>query len=260
MAAITNKPSTSDVEAQLLGIDLAAFDTQRLQAFLAVQLHRSIAQVQDRAATFFDGRAVHEVRDGNGTNALSLFLSPATSCSLVKVELPVLGLTRTYTESEIKLYRRQAWLSIFTFKMGVEQASLHLDQQIYGNIFPKLPRSVFIDYTAGYPLYDATLDLTSLDGTWDPVASPLTVLHGDQRDPRELDRLEQLQEAVCCDAAAAFLNRVARNPKGYVTGVSFDGFSKSFDPAAYQAQAQELSGRYDAIMGRRTRRMYLSSV
>lgn len=249
MAYQSNRPDLARLKRQLTGVDLTGTADQTLQELLDA----SIGWVEDKASTFFNGRAVNEVRDGNGTNAISLFLTPATSVQLVKVELPVLALTRTYLPNEIKLYRRQGRLSIFTYKLAAEHASLHLDQQVYGNIFPTLPQCVFIDYTAGFPQYDATADRTTLDGG-------ATFVAGDQREPREQNMLGELQQAALCDAAASYLAQVAGLSVGTVMSVSFDGFSKSMNPQAYGAQVQALVERRDELMNRRSRRFMLATV
>lgn len=259
MALLSNKPDLAAVKRRLLGVDLTALDPTAVDEALEELLEQAIADVEDKASTFFDGIAKHEIRDGNGTAALSTFYWPITSVEQVKVELPVLALNRVYTPNEVKVYRRQGRIMIFTFKLAAEQASLYLDQQITGNIFPNLPQCVFVDYTCGFPRVDDpdTPTYTSLDGG--TAINGSTVLTGDQRDPRERNLLRALQKAATCSAAATFLGSVARNEIGLVQSVSFDGFSKSFNPQAFAGQIEALQGQYDAAMERLTRRFILSS-
>lgn len=261
MTLLSNQPTVATARRMLAGIDLTPFtaaDPTVVDDVLADILEASIAWLEEKATTFFDATAVHEVRDGNGTNSMGLFHAPAQVATLVKVELPVLALTRTYTPSEIKLYRDQGRLTIFTYKLGAEAASLYLDQQVYGNIFPKLPLCVTVDYCAGYPRVDSLTapTLTSYDGT--DVVNGLTVLAGDQRDRRDLRVLKRLQRAAALDAAASFLGQLGANPIGLVQSVSFDGFSQSLNPQAYGPQVQAMVAQRDALLAGRSR-LYMTS-
>lgn len=234
----TNWPQTQDLLDRLHGADLTGVP----EALLARLLESSARWVQDQARTFFDGIAISERRDGNGTNGIATFVRPVTSVSLVKVELPVLALTRTYTTDEVKVYRWQGRLTIFTFKLAAEHVSLHLDQQVYGNLLPRLPQCVLINYTGGFPVYDPDDNTTTLDG--------VTFAAGDLREPREVDRIMQLQEAALCDAAASYLAQTAGLKAGVITSVSFDGFSKATNSDAYGPQVQSLISKRDELLGR----------
>lgn len=234
----TNWPQIEDLRDRLHGADISDVPDSLLDRLLAA----SVRWVQDEARTFFDGRAITEVRDGNGTSGIATFVRPITSVSLVKVELPVLALTRTYTDDEVKVYRHQGRIVIFTYKLAAEHATLHLDQQVYHNIFPVLPKCVTLTYTGGYPVYDPDTDETTLDGeTWEA---------GDLRDPRDQDRLIELQEAALCDAAASYLAQTAGLKAGVITSVSFDGFSKATNSEAYGPQVQALVDRRDTLLGK----------
>lgn len=255
-ASWDNRPATDRLARQIrvsaaaepaLGIDTATIDADLLDDLLDA----SIAYVEERAHTSFNGRNRVEVRDGNGTTGMTLLRWPPTSISQVKVELPVLALSRVYTASEIKLYSLQGRFSIFTYKLAAEHASLHLDRMVYGNLLPPLPQCVEIRYTYGFPNYDQALDQTSLDGgaTW---------IAGDTRDPAMTNRMRELQQAVICDAAASFLSQAASLGVGLVQAVSFDGFSKTFSGQPYSMQAQALIDRRDDLLAAR-KRMHLTS-
>ena len=247
--AFDNRPQLDRLRRQLTGAEgIDDVDDEVLDELLDA----SIAWVEDVVGGGFNGRQITEVRDGNGTAELSLFHRPITSVSLVRVSLPVLALDRTYTASEVKVYALQGRIRIFTFKLAAEQATLYLDQQVNGNIFPTLPQCVTVTYTAGFPQYDPALDQTSLDGgvTWTP---------GDTRDPQLVMRLRQVQQAAVCDAAASYLAQLGALGVGTVTSVSFDGFSKALNPQAYGPQVEALVQRRDMLLERTKRKFILSS-
>lgn len=265
MAFTDNRPTVDRLERQLrvslpaaadtLGITLDDVDPE----LLAELLEASIDWVEDAAKTSFNGRARTENRDGNGTNQMALLRWPIGRVRLVRVTLPILALERTYTASsppqesdEVKVYRFQGRLTIFTYKLAAEQASLHLDQQVYGNIFPDLPQCVHVDYTYGFPQYDETNDVTTWDGG-------VTTEAGDTRTSDDKRHVRQLATAAICDAAASFLSQAAGLGVGLVTSVSFDGFSKSLNPQAYGTQVQALIERRDSMIERRRRGFYLST-
>lgn len=252
MAELTNRPDVDRLIRTLSPAGDSGPDLTGQDQLLDELLQASIAWIEDECSTCFDGRAITELYDGNGTNGLALRLKPITSVSLVEVDLPVLGLHRVYTQDEIKVYELQGRISIFTYKLQAEQAHLFLDAQVYGNIFPTLPQCVRVSYTYGFPLYDADANKTSVDGgtTW---------VDGDTRDPRLVNRMRQLQQAAICDAAASFLAQTARQAAGVVASVSFDGFSKSMNPQAYGPVVEDLVQKRDALMERNKRRMILTS-
>jgi hypothetical protein len=231
-----------------LGIDLSAVDPD----VLVEMLEASTFYVEDQANTLFDGRQFVEKYDGNGTNGLALRRWPIGQVREVKVELPVLALSRVYTASEVKTYRFQGRITIFTYKLAAEQASLHLDQQLYGNIFPTLPQCVTVTYTAGFPRYDVDADLT----TWD---NGVTSEPGDTRDPLDERHVRLLAEAATCDATASFLAQASRLGIGTVQSVSFDGYSRSMNPQAHGPTIEALVNRRDELLGRRRRGFILSS-
>lgn len=244
MALEDNRPSTDRLRRALRHVDSAPDEMT-----LGELLEGSIGWIEDRASTPFNGRRIREKRDGNGTNGITVKRGPITSVREVKVELPVLALTRVYTDDEVKVYPRSRRLTIFTFKLAAEHATLHLDQQVYANIFPALPQCVHLDYTAGYPRYDAAADYTSLDGSTG-TPEPKRRLAGDARDPDDLNRLEQLRTAAVCDAAATYMGCIARNEVGLVGSVSFDGFSKNLNADAFGPAIQQLIQRRDDMLKR----------
>jgi hypothetical protein len=248
MALLDNRPNVARLRRQLTGADLTGVSDEVLQELLDA----SIAYVEDVVGGPFNGRQATEVRDGNGTSELSLFHRPITSVSLVRVSLPVLALDRTYTADEVKVYALQGRIRIFTFKLAAEQATLYLDQQVNGNIFPTLPKCVTVTYTYGFPQYDPDANQTSLDGG-------ATLTPGDTRDPMLVNRLTQVQQAAVADAAASYLAQLGALSVGTVQSVSFDGFSKSLNPQAYGPQVEALIQRRDALLERNKRKFILSS-
>lgn len=245
---IDNRPNVDRLRRQLTAVD-HGFDDD----VLAEQLRASIAWVEDVCSTSFNGHQVTELYDGNTTNQIIVRKRPVTSIVLVTVETPILGFIRTYDQTEIKLYRKQGALKVFTYKLAVEQALFNtLDYQAWGTIFPPLPQCVHVNYTYGYPQYDPVTDTTTLDGG-------LTVLTGDQRDPEEINWLENMAQAAVLDAAAAVAT-MAGAKAGIVQGMSFDGYSRTLNPGAYQAQVQSWIGIRDERLKRRRRQFYLSSI
>lgn len=253
----SNAPTVNDVKRQLqvsstlgeLGLDVSKIDPALLEDYLDT----AIAFVEGEAHTSFDGRQIVEVRDGNGTQQMGLFRWPIGRVRDVTVKLPVLALTRTYTPDEIKVYRFQGRISIFTFKLAAQNASLHLDQQIYGNIFPTLPQCVFVTYTYGFPQYDAAAQVTTFDGG-------ATTEPGDTRDQLDLRHLKKLHSATVYDAAAGYLAHCGGLQVGVLQSVSFDGFSKTLNPQAYATQAQALQARRDELLTKSKRGMLLTAV
>lgn len=249
MAFKDNRPDVARLRRQLTGTPgLVDVSDQGLQELLDA----SIAYVEDMVGGGFNGAATTELRDGNGTSSMTLMHRPATSVSLIEVDLPVLGLRRTYTAAEVKLYPLPGRVEIFTFKLAAEQATLYLDQQVNGNIFPTLPQCVRIVYTYGFPQYDPVAAATSFDGG-------ATSQPGNLIDPTLTRRLTQVQQAAVCDAAASYLAQVAALGVGTVTSVSFDGFSQALNPQAYGPQVQALVERRDALLERNKRKFILSS-
>ena len=249
MAFKDNRPDAARLRRQLTGTPgIADVSDEVLQDVLDA----SIAYIEDEVGGGFNGARTTERRDGNGTSSMSLFHRPATSVELVEVDLPVLGLRRTYTASEVKLYALQGRVEIFTFKLAAEQATLYLDQQVNGNIFPTLPQCVTITYTYGFPQRDAVADTTSFDGG-------VTALPGNLVEPTVARRLVQVQQAAVADAAASYLAQIAALGVGTVTSVSFDGFSQSLNPQAYGPQVEALVARRDVLLERNKRKFFLSS-
>jgi hypothetical protein len=250
VALIDNHPRADRLKRKLTGIPgLAGIPDQLLDELLEV----SAAWVMDQVTGEWNGVETTEVRDGNGKNSMSLFHRPATSVSLVKVELPVLALNRVYTSDEIKLYELQGYLTVFTYKLAAEQASLHLDRMVYGNIFPVLPQCVTITYTYGFPQYDPAANESSLDGG-------ATRIPGNALTPVLAKRLLELQEAAIADATASYLSQVAALGVGMVQAVSFDGASKTLNPGAYGPQVEALTARRDQLLERNVRRFTLASI
>jgi hypothetical protein len=229
-----------------LGIDVAKIDPTLLDDMLAA----SIFWAEDQARTRFNGREIVELYDGNGTTGLGLRRWPIGRVREVRVSLPVLALDRAYTGEEIKTYRFQGRLTIFTYKLAAEHASLHLDRHVYGNILPPIPQCVKVTYTYGFPQYDPDQLRTTFDGG-------ATFEVGDTRDPLDERHVNQLQQAVICDAAASFLGQAAALGVGLVQSVSFDGFSETMNAQAYGPVVEALITRRDALIARRKRRMSL---
>lgn len=246
MALTDNRPNVDQLRRVLRGVVPVTEDDD----LLGEQLTASIGWVQDTCFTRFNGRRILEQRDGNGKNAMTVKVGPITAVRQVKVELPVLALTRVYTDQEVKVYPRGRRIMVFTFKLAAEHASLHLDRQVYGNIFPPLPLCVEFDYCAGYPRYDPVENITSLDGSQGAPA-PKQRLAGDQRDETDLMHLAQLQRAALYDAAATYAGTVARNQVGLVGSVSFDGFSKGLNPQAFGPAVEQWISDRDRIINRR---------
>ncbi len=216
-------------------------------------LDASVADVELKATTSFNGRVTTEHRDGNGTAQMTLFKSPATSVRDARVETPILGYTRVYEPDEIKLYRRQAIVRIFTYKMLAQTITGQaLDHLNWGTIFPPLPQAVHITYTYGFPQYDPDANVTSLDGG-------VTSAPGDLREPEERQWLQQLQQAAVCDAAASYLAQTAGQAVGLLSSVSFDGYSESSNPQAYGAQVQALVEKRDELLARRKRMFFATT-
>lgn len=225
-------------------------------------LDDAIAEVQDIAATRFNACMVVERYDGNTTNQIVLRKRPALQAFQVKVETPILGYTRVYNQDEIKLYRKQGVLKVFTYKLAVEQALLQtVDYQAWGSLFPPLPQAVVVTYAYGYPQYDPDTDQTTTNGgtpvvITGPDQDPQTiqsVVSGDTRDPQEQDWLRNLQEAAVCIAGSNFLQQAAGLAVGLAQSVSFDGYSRALNPAAFVTQGQALQARADRLLARRRR-------
>lgn len=277
MALHDNRPRLDRLVRQLHGADLtdAAGDRVSDDALQEI-LDASIAWVEDLATTSFNGRTVvRELYDGNGTNGLALRKRPATSTQLVLVELPVLALTRTYLPAEIKLYEKQGRLTIFTYKLGVEQASLYLDEQVYGNIFPTLPQCVHVSYTYGFPQWDADRQVSQLGPAVD--VPQITLDNGEvesaftqaaieraydwrDRDPELANWLVNLQQAAICDAAASVLGQIGGLKVGALASISFDGLAQTMNPQAFGPQVQALVQRRDELLARRRRAFTLTTV
>ena len=246
MAYIDNRPDVARLKRTLTGANLPAADT-----VLQELLDASIAWVEDVCTTRFNGLAIDELYDGNSTNAITIRKRPVTS---VQTQTPILGYRRVYTPDEIKLYVKQGFLKIFTYKLAAEQAMLNtLDYQAWGTIFPPLPQNVHVRYTYGYPQYDAGANQTTFDGG-------VTSLPGDLRDEELKNWLTSLQQAVVCDAAACYLAQTAGLTVGVVTGVSFDGYSRQNNPGAYGPQVTALITRRDELLKRRRRQFMMATI
>lgn len=252
MAFPDNRPQLDQLKGYLKHIDVTAWSDAELQQ----QLDNSIAWVEDEATTSFNGRQVVELYDGNTTNQVVIRKKPVTSVIALSVETPILGFIRVYAPTEIKLYRKQGVAKVFTYKLAVEQAMFNtLDYQAWGTIFPPLPQAVHVTYTYGYPSYDAGADQTALD-----FASGSTiVLAGDQRDPEENNWLTNLKQAAALDAACAVVSIVGARV-GIVASMSFDGYSRTLNAGAYQAQVQMWNAKRDELLKRRKRQFYMSTV
>jgi hypothetical protein len=218
----------------------------------------SLAWVEDKAATKLNPQQFTtsnpELYDGNGTNQIVMRRRPALSVQQLQVVTPILGYIRTYTQAEIKLYRAQGVIKVFTYKLAVEQALLQtVDYQAWGSLFPPLPQAVQVAYTYGFPQYDPQSNVTTYD-------MGATTLPGDQRDPELQNWLTNLQQAVVCDAMASFLAQSAGLAAGLVTSVSFDGYSRGVNPQAFGAQCQALIQKRDELLGRRARSFYMTTL
>lgn len=256
---LDNRPTLSDVLLRLAGLPdtvLAKFDPPHYPALQAI-LDASIAWVEDEATTALNPKQYTisslDLYDGNGTNQITLRKRPILSVQQLQVVTPILGYIRVYTPAEIKIYAKQGILKVFTYKLAVEQALLaSADYQAWGSLFPPLPQCVEAAYTYGFPQYDPKLDQTSLDAgaTWTP---------GDTRDPELINWLSNLQQAAVCDAAASFLAQIAGQQVGLVQSVSFDGYSKSMNPAAFGAQVQALIEQRDRLLTKRKRQFYMAT-
>lgn len=267
MAVQDNRPQLSWLTDHLASVPAAVMAPYLAEGNTLLQrlLDASIAWVEDLAATSFNPQiytiAKPDRYDGNTTNQIVLRKRPILSIQQLQVVTPILGYTRVYTPEEIKSYAKQGVLKVFTYKLAVEQALLQtVDYQAWGSLFPPLPQAVELAYTYGYPQFDPDSTAvtpngpaTSFDGgiTWEP---------GDQRDPELNNWLSNLQQAAVCDAAASFLAQVARGSTGFVTSVSFDGYSRSLNTEAFGAQVTSLIKRRDELMRRRRRQFYMSTV
>lgn len=257
MAVLDNRPVLADLLSQLSGLPQAILDKLGPPDYtpLVRLLNASIAHVEDVATTALNSVSVTELYDGNGTNQIVLRKRPVLSVADLRVVTPILGYTRVYTQAELKVYRKQGVLKVFTYKLAVEQALLTtVDYQAWGHLFPPLPQCVQVTYTYGYPRYDdAGGGQTSLDGG-------VTFQPGDLRDPEEENWLTNLQQAAVADAAASVLAQSAGLQVGLLQSVSFDGYSKSLNPAAFGAQVQSLIAKRDELLARRKRQFYMSTV
>jgi hypothetical protein len=218
---------------------------------------------------FFEGEEVgYEAHDGNTTNQITTRKRPICHIAALQVVTPILGYTRVYTAEEIKNYVKEGVVKVWTYKLAVEQALLQtIDYQAWGSLFPPLPQAVQIAYAYGYPLFDPECTVlkgpkgealaegpaTSYDGgrTWHA---------GDIRDPEQLNWLRNLQQAVVCNAAAEFLGQCAGLGRGFVTSVSFDGYSRGMASNPFQSEIEALLGRRDELMGRRKRRFVMGTI
>lgn len=274
MAYPSNRPDASRLKRALTGSKLTLDEGGKIDdETLQEVLDASTAWVEDLITGSFDAvTMVADLYDGNGTNMLTLRKRPVTSVQLVTVELPVLALTRTYTPQEIKLYVKEGNLEVFTYKLAAESASLHLDQQVYGNIFPPLPQVVRINYTYGLPQYDPDTDTTLLGPAVNlpqltlpngqvqtPFAQDAIVAPG-KPDPELVNWTKSLQWAAVLDAAASVLGQMGGLSVGVVQAVSFDGFSQTANPQAFGPQVQAMVARRDEILGRRRRSFHMSTV
>lgn len=218
---------------------------------------------------FEDGEEVgYEVFDGNTTNQVVLRKRPIAHIAQIQVVTPILGYTRVYTPEEIKNYVKEGVVKIWTYKLAVEQALLQtVDYQAWGSLFAPLPQSVQVAYAYGYPLYDPECEKlqnvlgqplpagpgTSYDGgrTWKV---------GDRRDPEQSNWLKNLQQAAVCNAAAEFLGQAAGLARGFVSSVSFDGYSRGFAGNPFQTEIESLLARRDELMSRRKRRFAMATI
>jgi hypothetical protein len=256
---LDNRPSLQALLDRLSGLPANVLSSFSPPFYPALQslLDASIAWVEDEATTALNPKQYTtghpDLYDGNGTNQITLRKRPILSVQQLQVVTPILGFVRVYKPEEIRLYAKQGILKVFTYKLAVEQALLaSVDFQAWGSLFPPLPQCVEAAYTYGYPQYDPRLDQTSLDAgvTWTP---------GDTRDPELVNWLSNLQQAAVCDAAASFLSQTAGLQTGIIQSVSFDGYSKSQNPAAYGPQVQGLVEQRDRLLGKRKRQFYMAT-
>jgi hypothetical protein len=255
----SNRPQLDAVKRQIKLAPSVPTDDADFDELVNEILDASIADVEDKAATSFDGVELTEVYDGTGGNTLMLRRHPILAVPLVKVELPVLALTRTYAADEIKIYPWQGEIVIFTYKLAAENASLHLDQQVYGNLIPRgLPQVAHVTYCYGFAQYDPDTDTTRARSTAARRCSRATS-SPPTRAALFRNRLRQLQRAAVCDAAASVLAQAAGLGAGVLQSVSFDGFSQSTNPQAYGPQVQALVEQRDALLARR-KRLFIASV
>lgn len=255
MPALDNRPPLGLLLDKLAGVPKTVMTAYEPPFYPLLQqlLDASIAWVETEATVRFNPvRLTDEPYDGNGTNKLTLRKRPILSVQGVRVETPILGYNRVYTPAEIQVYPKQGQIMVFTYKLAVEQALIQtIDTQAWASLFPPLPNAVKVSYTYGFPQYDPQTDQTSVDGgvTWTP---------SDTRDPELVNWMTALQQAALCDAAASFLAQSAGLAVGLLTSVSFDGYSRSSNPAAFGAQVQALVDQRDKLMARRKRQFYMS--
>lgn len=256
---LDNRPQLQAVLDRLSGLPSTVLGSFNPPFYPLLQslLDASIAWVEDEATTAFNPKqytiANPDRYDGNGTNQLTVRKRPILSVQQLQVVTPILGYVRVYKPEEIRLYAKQGIIKVFTYKLAVEQALLaSVDYQAWGSLFPPLPLAVEVAYTYGYPQYDPKLDQTSLDGG-------LTWTSGDTRDPELVNWLSNLQQAAVCDAAASFLAQTAGLQTGIIQSVSFDGYSKSQNPAAYGPQVQGLVEQRDRLLTKRKRQFYMAT-
>src|SRR3990172_10210341 len=118
MAALDNRPQLGEVKERLTGLpNLSDYPDPLLQTLLDA----SISDIEDQATTRFNNARIIELYDGNSTNQITLRKRPALKIEDLTVETPILGFIRVYTQDEIKLYRKQGMLKVFTYKLAVEQ-------------------------------------------------------------------------------------------------------------------------------------------
>jgi len=272
MTYLDNRPTVGRVLEHLGAVPtavLAKFDPPEYP-LLGIMLDDAIAEVEDICATSFNARQVVELYDGNTTNQVVLRKRPALQAFQVKVVTPILGYTRVYNQDEIKLYRKQGALKVFTYKLAVEQALLQtVDYQAWGSLFPPLPQAVHIDYAYGYAQYDPDADKTTTNGGQDVTVtdpnSNITVTYssvedGDTRDPELLNWLRNLQQAAAYIAASNFLGHAAPLAVGLAQSVAFDGYSRAMNPAAFITQSQELRAKADLLLKRRRRQFAMATL
>lgn len=255
MAFDDNRPTVARLKTLLKNAPgLADFTDPELKDLL----DDAIAYVEDELDTSFNGVARDDRFDGNTTNAMLMRVRPITSVTLLEVETPILGYIRTYTPDEVKQYRRQGFLKVFTWKLAVEQVLFNtLDYQAWGTIFPPLPQAVHIVYTYGYPQYDAAANKTLLGTRLD---ASTVVVDGDHRDERELKWLRTMQRAALLTAGANFVGQQAGLGAGYIQSVSFDGFSQSTSPNGMIAIAQAWSEEAGKLLGKRKRPFAMATI
>jgi hypothetical protein len=256
---LDNRPSLQMLLDRLAGLPdtvLAKYEPPLYPALQSL-LDASIAWVEDEVTGAFNPRqytiGTPDVYDGNGTNQITLRKRPILSVQNLQVNTPILGYIRVYSQNELKVYGKQGIVKVFTYKLAVEQALLSsVDYQAWGHLFPPLPQCVEVAYTYGFPQYDPAQDRTSLD-------NGLTWTAGDTRDPELVNWLTNCQQAAVCDAAASFLAQTAGQAVGLVQSVSFDGYSKSMNPAAFGSQVQAFIENRDRVLSKRKRQFYMAT-